>query len=96
MATNKCGQIFFIHKINFGNLFELVCVQILELGNKTQNKKGRPVGMNIGIELFDAEKYGMSGWLWTVGGGAIDRFFCYQCLLEYMKGVFGLQDCIRD
>ncbi|XP_041997398.1 magnesium transporter MRS2-3-like [Salvia splendens] len=34
-------------------------------------------GMNMGIQLFHPNLYGMSDWLWTVGGSTIASVFCY-------------------
>ncbi|KAJ4716124.1 magnesium transporter MRS2-3 [Melia azedarach] len=42
-------------------------------------------GMNINIELFDAQKAGMQEFLWTVGGGATGSIFLYVVAIAWCK-----------
>lgn len=42
-------------------------------------------GMNIGIELFRDQLYGMPEWLWTVGGGAMASVFCYVATIAWCR-----------
>ncbi|XP_057806340.1 magnesium transporter MRS2-3-like [Salvia miltiorrhiza] len=42
-------------------------------------------GMNIGIELFDEQKYRMSDWLWTAGGGTIASVVCYIAAIAWCR-----------
>jgi len=42
-------------------------------------------GMNITIELFDKNLYGMREFMWTVGGGTAGTIFLYVVAIAWCK-----------